>query len=181
MTSYYFDIETTGLDPKENKIITIQYQQLEMFSGRPISDLIILKEWESSEKEILEKFINDTQICGGNDFAFVPTGFNLGFEHNFLKVRTTINGLPEIDILNKPFIDLKAIGVLMNGGQFKGSGLDKLTGKEENGSKIPIYYENKEYEKIVRYIEQETKEFLKFSSWLYEKMPKLLKEFKTYT
>ena len=62
MTSYYLDIETTGFDPKFDKIITIQYQQLDIASGKPIGNLIILKEWESSEKEILKKFIVDTQI-----------------------------------------------------------------------------------------------------------------------
>lgn len=28
MGNYYFDIETTGLDAKTNKIITIQFQEL---------------------------------------------------------------------------------------------------------------------------------------------------------
>ena len=53
MTEYYFDTETTGFDPSEDKIITIQFQELDRFTGKPIGDLKILKEWESSEKEIL--------------------------------------------------------------------------------------------------------------------------------
>jgi len=178
MSSYYLDIETTGLNPKENKIITIQYQQLDMNTGEPIGKLIILKEWESSEKEILNKFISDSKILDENPFRFVPIGFNLGFEHNFLKARTSINGLPEIDILSKPFIDLRAIAILMNKGQFKGSSLDGMTGKKSNGSKLPLLYETKKYGEIIDYIEDETKEFLKFNVWLYKEMPELYNKFK---
>ena len=126
MPTYYLDIETTGLDPKESKIITIQYQQLDMNTGEPIGELIILKEWESSEREMLKKFLLDSRILDEYPFSFVAIGFNLNFEHNFLKQRTIIHKLPEIDILSKPFIDLRAISILMNKGQFKGSGLDNI-------------------------------------------------------
>jgi|SRR3989344_5920599 len=179
MTNYYLDIETTGLDPKESKIITIQFQKLDRYTGKPEGDLVILKEWESSEKEILSDFIEMTGIINAeDDFNFVSTGYNLGFEHNFLKERTKINGLPVIDILNKPFIDLRSIGILMNSGQFKGSGLDKITGKKSDGSNIPNWYLTKEYQKIIDYILNETEEFLFFNSWLYSRMPELLSEFK---
>lgn len=179
MGNYYLDIETTGFDPKCDKILTIQYQKLD-FSGNAIGDLIILKEWESSEKEILTKFIQDTGICSNDKFAFVVIGYNLGFEHKFLKERSVINSLPEIDILSKPFLDLYSIGILMNNGQFKGSGLDNISGKKGNGSTVPIFYENKEYDKIISYIDQETKEFLRLAKWLYEKMPALGNEFKIF-
>lgn len=178
MPSYYLDIETTGLDPKKDKIITIQYQQLDMNTGEPIGDLVILKEWESSEKEMLKQFIIGSRILDPYAFSFVAIGYNLTFEHNFLKERAKINDLIEIDILNNPFIDLRAIGVLMNKGQFKGSGLDKITGKKSSGSGIPLLYENKEYESIINYIIDETKEFLKFNIWLYKEMPKMYEKFK---
>ncbi|KKK91948.1 hypothetical protein LCGC14_2707790, partial [marine sediment metagenome] len=36
MVNYYLDIETTGLDPKTNKIITIQYQRLDSQTGEAV-------------------------------------------------------------------------------------------------------------------------------------------------
>lgn len=176
MAQYYFDIETTGLNPKIDKIITIQLQEINRSTGEKIGNLIILKEWESSEKEILEEFISGSGILGYS-FNFVPVGYNLGFEHNFLIERSSVHGLPKIDIMNNPFIDLRAIGILMNDGEFKGSGLDKITGKKSNGSQLPTWYENKEFDKIIDYIKSEAEEFCKFNIWLRKKMPELLKEF----
>lgn len=178
MASYYLDIETTGLDPKIDKIITIQFQQLDMNTGSPMGELIILKEWESSEKEMLKQFIIKSKILDPYAFSFVAVGYNLTFEHNFLKARAKEHGLPDIDVLTNPFIDLRAIGVLMNKGQFKGSGLDQITGKKNSGSGIPEFYKNKEYDKIIDYIRNETEEFLKFNMWLYNEMPRLHKKFK---
>jgi len=177
MTNFYFDIETTGLNPKKDKIITIQYQKLDRQTGEPISELKILKEWESSEKEIIEKFLIDTKINSDYPFDFIPVGYNLGFINSFLKSKMDLNNLKPIYILGRPFIDLRAIGILMNHGEFKGSGLDQLTHKPKSSNNIPIWYENKEYEKITNHIQLKTKEFIKFNSWLYKKLPSLLEEF----
>jgi hypothetical protein len=177
MGQYYFDIETTGLNPEEDKIISIQIQELDRNTGEKIGDLIVLKEWESSEKEILEEFILGSGIFD-YPFNFIPVGYNLGFEHNFLIKRTEINNLPIIDILNNPFIDLRSIGILMNHGEFKGSGLDHITGKKSDGSVLPEWYKNKEFDKILNYVKEEADEFIKLNVWLYKKMPELLNEFK---
>ena len=178
MGNFYFDIETTGLNSKLNKIITIQYQELDRHTGEAIGELIILKEWESSERDILEEFINKSGISESYAFSFIPTGYNLSFEHNFLKERTALHSFNPIDILSKPFIDLRAFGILMNGGEFKGSGLDKISGKKTNGSSIPQWYQNKEYNRIIAYIKDETKSFIHLNAWLYKKMPRFLEEYK---
>ncbi len=178
MGNFYLDIETTGLDPNKDQIITIQYQELDRSTGQAKGELKILKAWETSEKEILQKFIAESNILDSYPFTFIPVGYNLGFEHNFLKRRTEINGLHPVDILNKPFIDLRFIGIIMNKGEFKGSGLDKITGKASSGVNIPIWYNNKEYDKIISYIKNETEEFIKFNVWLYQKLPNLLIEFR---
>jgi uncharacterized protein YprB with RNaseH-like and TPR domain len=63
MTNYYLDIETTGLYPKVDSIITIQFQELDRFVNAK-GKLIILKSWQSSEKEIVNHFI---QIYRGDN------------------------------------------------------------------------------------------------------------------
>lgn len=178
MPNYYLDIETTGLDPKNDKIITIQFMELGRNTSEKVGNLIILKEWESSEKNIIEKFIKLSKITDSYEFSFVPVGYNLGFEHNFLLERSRINGLTPIDILNRPFIDLRALGVIMNKGEFRGSGLDKITGKKQDGSSVPKWYAERNYSKIIEYIENETEEFVKFSAWVYKELPHLLERFK---
>ena len=61
----------------------------------------------------------------------------------------------------------------MNNGEFRGSGLDKMTGKKHNGSPIPGWYEEEQYEKIEDYVIQETQEFCKFYQWLHKELPEL--------
>lgn len=181
MGNFYLDIETTGLDAKKHKIITIQYQELDRNAGDAKGELVILKEWESSEREIIEKFLQESGITDKYDFAFIPTGYNLNFEHNFFKERTALHSFTPLDMLNKPFLDLRAFGIIMNRGEFKGSSLDKITGKPMNGSQIPVWYENKEYNKIIEYIKVEAREFIKLNVWLYKEMPKFLERFKKET
>ena len=136
MGNYYLDIETTGLDEVENKITTIQYVELERGTGKQLGELTILKEWELGEEGMLKKFIEDSPISNKYDFDFVPVGYNLGFEHKFLLEKSSKYNLFPITVLSRPCIDLHAIGILMNKGEFRGSGLDKLTGKSHSGSPV---------------------------------------------
>ena len=174
--NYYLDIETTGLDPFQNKIITIQYMELERNTAKPVGPLKILKEWESDEKTILTRFISD--FVPENDWAFIPIGFNLQFEHKFLWQRCISNGLKPIDILDGPFLDLKTVGVIMNKGEFKGAALHNLTNKPHGGGNIPQLYAEKKYEEIESYIKRETEEFTTFCTRLYKELPQLLQLFK---
>ena len=169
----YLDIETTGLDPLQSKIITIQYIQLERNTAMPVGPLKILKEWESDEKTILKKFISDSGVGEKYPFAFVPVGYNLEFEHKFFWQRCMSNGLQPVDILNRPFLDLKTVGVIMNRGEFKGASLDKLTNKPQSGSAIPRLYHGKNYGEIERYNKKEAESFCKWLAKLYVRLPKL--------
>ncbi len=178
MANFYLDIETTGLDPKRDRIITIQYQELDRATGKAAGELKILKEWESSEREILNEFVRTSGITDSYAFKFVPVGFNLGFEHNFLKERTAIHSLNPVDILNKPFIDLRPIGIIMNKGEFKGSGLDKITGKPSDGRQVPLWHEKKEYGKIIDYVKTEAREFIRLNVWLHRELPLFLERFR---
>ena len=170
--NYYLDIETTGLDPLHSKIITIQYMELERNTAKPIGPLKILKEWESDEKTILKRFIED--FVPKSQWAFVPIGFNLQFEHSFFWQRCISNGLQPVDIFNGPFLDLKTVAVLMNKGEFKGASLHKMTNKPHGGGNIPQLYGEKKYAEIESYIKNEADEFSKFCIQLYAEMPRLL-------
>ena len=169
----YLDIETTGLDPLQSKIITIQYMELERNTAKPIGPLNILKEWESDEKTILKKFISDSGVADKYPFAFIPVGYNLEFEHKFFWQRCMSNALQPVDILNRPFLDLKTVGVIMNKGEFKGAGLDKLTNKPQSGKNIPRLYDEKNYGEIEKYIKIETESFCEWLAKLYVRLPKL--------
>ena len=178
MPNFYLDIETTGLDERKDRIKTIQFVELDRKTGARTGMLRILKEWESSEKDILQRFIAESKVADPYPFTFVSVGYNLEFEHKFIRERCIQNGLPPIDILNKPFIDLRAFGVLMNKGEFGGSGLDKLTGKPHDGRVIPQWYAEKKWPEIENYIGNETEEFVRLCTWLYKELPPLLERFK---
>jgi hypothetical protein len=106
--------------------------------------------------EILIQFIIQSSITNSYPFSFVSIGYNLQFEHNFFIERCKANGIEPFDIFIKPFIDLKPFGVMMNKGQFKGSGLDKITGKPHGGAIIPQWYSERKYTEIENYIRKET-------------------------
>jgi len=84
MAECYFDMETTGTDFDKDEIITIQWQELDRFTGEPTGELNILKSWESSEKEILGNFIPKLT---GYRWHFVFIGKNLLFDFNMLNQR----------------------------------------------------------------------------------------------
>lgn len=118
MSYYYIDIETTGLDEVKDKIITIQWAKLDSLTGKINGDIHILKEWESSQREIIEKFALQVPVFG-KPFDFVAVGYNLNFEHKFLLEKSS--GQFPILILSHPFIDLHSVVILINNDQFKDS------------------------------------------------------------
>lgn len=163
MPHYYLDIETTGLDPNEDKIITIQYQKIALDSGTPVEPLTILKSWEdkNGEQGIISKII--PLLMSSNPFGFVPVGNNLNFEFGFLANKINQHSNIDIDPVyfhSRPHIDLKPVMILLNGGRFKGYHL--ILNKPTSGANVPIWYKNKQYEKIINYISTEAAVFTGF-------------------
>lgn len=157
MTEYYFDIETLGTDPQDDKIITIQYQKLE--DGQPVEDMVILKEWESSEGDIVKEILDMQLLEPGWDF--VPIGNRLRFDLIFIIEKATQYGLLDWKpgdmkyyFFNKPTMDIAPILVMMNDLKFLGSGVDNFT-KKQKGSIVPVHYNKGEYDEIIKYIEVE--------------------------
>ena len=176
MTEYYFDLETTGLDFKKDKIITIQYQRLDR-RGCADGDLVILKEWESSEKEIISSFLKIFEV--DRDWNFIPIGMNLGFEFCFLhnKVKDILGREISLETLfyKHPYVDIKPILVIANEGKFSGCSLDRFSKKTDSGHEVPVWYSKKEYSKIEKYIENEANAFLELYQIIRTKIPSVIK------
>lgn len=177
MAEYYFDMETTGINFQKDKIITIQWQRVNGFTGEPIGDLQILKEWESSEEEILKKFLPNLKC---KPFDFILVGKNLLFDFTFLNKRLKHHNLGEFDLdcaYQRASIDLKPILVMINKGNFRA--YDRVLDKDGVLAKvnIPQLYKDKKYPEIVKYLEEETKVFLKAYQILKREIPSLAKHF----
>jgi len=184
MTDYYFDIETVpkdpndsnekaSLNPRTGKIATIQYQKLDSRTGTPEEELKILMEWESSEREILEKF---KPLITGYAWDFIPVGYSLNFEYGFLKCKLKEYFNIEFHaeaFLERPKHDLHIIGVILNDGNFKGATLDSFTDKLHGGLYVPLWYKKQEYDKIEGYIRMEAESFLTFWQKLKKELPRL--------
>ena len=185
LADYYFDIETVhkdakdpnpkaNLNPTTGKIATIQYRKLDTRTGHPLEDLTILKEWGgSSERKILELF---KPLITGNPWDFIPLGYNLKFEFEFLRQKFKDYfdvDFSADDFMERPKNDLKLIGVILNDGIFKGATLDSFTDKEHGGFKVPVWYREKEYDRIIDYVRKEADAFLTFWQRLKKELPYL--------
>ena len=166
MPEYYFDVETTGFNPFEDKIITIQYRRL----SEPKGELHILKEWESSEEKILRDFL--PLLKTENPFDFILVGNNLLFDFMFISHGAERHHLGRFGIEHfhdRVVLDIKPILVMINEGKFRG--YQNLLGKPE--ADIPQLYKNKSYQEIVAYIQNEADSFIRGYEILKSKMPSL--------
>jgi hypothetical protein len=158
VTEYYFDIETEGEDPIQDRIITIQFQQLE--DGEPVGNFNILVEWEWGEKEILRSIIDRGLLDVGWDI--IPVGNRLSFDITFIVERAEKHKLISWEpsqlkyyFFKKPMLDLWPILVLMNRGRFEGSSLVTFTSKKDWSSLVPSLYRKGDYKAILTYIQEE--------------------------
>jgi len=104
MPNFYLDIETTGLDPGNSEIITIQFGLLDRYTAKPVHPLIILKRWQLSEDELLKQFLLMSKITSVNKWAFIPIGYNLLFENYFLNAKCVEYGLDPPNLVSKPLL-----------------------------------------------------------------------------
>ncbi|MFH1199842.1 MAG: hypothetical protein V1708_02125 [Candidatus Micrarchaeota archaeon] len=161
-----------------DRIITIQFQELHRNTGVPIGRLEILKEWEYSEKQILDEFIRVSKAFDPYPFTFTPVGYDLNFVHNFLLERCRRNGIPPIHLLKKPFIDLRAFGIIINRGEFKYSGIDRITKKPVDEDAMRKWHSKREYNQVVKYVEREADALTDFCAWLYKELPDFLRRYR---
>jgi len=186
MSDYYLDIETYAKESKPNfakdEIITITYQQMDSRSGQVKGPLNILKSWESSEEDILQKFhIIFNPFDKSRCWEFIPIGFNLKFDfatllYRWRKIGVEVN--PITLFAQQPAIDINAIVIMFNGGEFKGAKLENYSEKKQNGSVIAELYENKDYQAIEKYITEETGGFLGLYQLIARTFPNFWQEMK---
>ncbi len=156
----------------------MQFQRLDNRTGEKEGDWTILKSWESSEKDILERFYS---IFSPEDvWKFVPVGCNLSFDFFSLLYRWRKIGIevkPKILFSEHPYIDIKSILVIFNEGSFKGATLEKFIGKRDSGLRVSEWYAEKDYAAIQEYVEDEADRFIKLYQFLAQKMPGIWREF----
>ena len=159
-------------DSTRNKIITIQYQQLDGDTGKPEDELKILKEWESSEEEIVKTFAKDMDL---NDpfwwWNFRPVGNNLYFEWAHLTPKLKKHCGVNFDFTKLAHnMELTPTAILINHGVKKGS--TKMFGKEGKAVNMKNWYYNKDYDSIENYIKEETEDFVNRFQEIYEYLKK---------
>lgn len=184
MPEYYFDIETVpleqyrseekaGTDPCKAKIVTIQYQRLDSRTGRPLGKLEILKEWDSSEKAIIEQFRKI--YLSGNVWDFIPVGNNLAFESRFMKYKLKQHcNLEGLRLGHRPLIDLRHVLIIANGGSFKG--YQRFLGKSGLAKDMASWYYAKNYSAIEDYITKEIEDLVKVYVLLKARLPMIIEQ-----
>ena len=185
MGHLFLDIETyssqkdadSSLNPykEEAKVILIAYNYYDSFKPpkkEEIKPPVFLKEWESTEKGILEKFYAFLKETKSKDKYLKITGFNVTkFDLPYLFGRMKLHSIASEqelhDLLFRPFgIDLFQLSAIISQKtkQFEQlwginhkdtTAFFKLQEKEATGLDCTKYYDSKEYNKIIQYSTQE--------------------------
>jgi hypothetical protein len=155
---YYFDLETTGDDPQQDRIVTVQYQPLadDLSAVGPFQ---VIAEWEWGERQVVQMALEKGVLEPTWDF--VPVGNRLRFDLTFLLERATKWKLIDWDLAKlkyfwytKPYVDLGPILVMLNRGSLAGSALHNFSDKE-SGAKVPKMYHQGLYTEIIDYVTRE--------------------------
>jgi len=154
MIRIFFDIETYSPDEHGpslcDKVISIAYKIGD-------SDVVVLKEWELGEKEVLTRFLD---VIQSQDRPNIIGHNILRFDIPVIVCRSVENGLGRLEeiysVFREPYgIDLLQCLLPSNRMYFRGLGLASCAERlgislaSENGSSIQVLYERGEYEKIV--------------------------------
>src|SRR5437899_8882082 len=122
---YYLDVETTGDDPQQDRIVTVQYQAL-ADDLTPTGLFQVIAEWAWGEKQVIQTVLDKGVLEPTWDF--VPLGNRLRFDLTFLIERATKWKLIEWDMpklkyfwFTKPYLDLAPVLVMLNRGPLSGS------------------------------------------------------------
>lgn len=155
MSITFFDVETTGLDPFQSKIITIQIRR----NGKTT----IFKEWELGEPEMIESFFDFVKEIRRREEIFI--GYNiLKFDVPFLVQR--LHGLEIFDkqkwkILchELRWVDLYQLLSDAYYTFYRFGDWFKLAGMQTRvpGRDIPRLYARKKFDKIIEHVEVEMK------------------------
>jgi uncharacterized protein YprB with RNaseH-like and TPR domain len=151
----YLDIETfseDGFRSDGTKIISIQYRD---FDG----NTKLLKEWESSEKNILERFLSDLKMMKRNEFLILVGHNILRFDIPMIVRRMVANGIDGQGNLEDFFYNIAAVDTLQcmlpfNDMRFKGLGADEVSKKlgisepEHRNTEVESFYRRKDFGKI---------------------------------
>jgi hypothetical protein len=174
MPAYYFAVEgyKTGetTDPATDKLITLQYQKIDLTTGEPLDKLVILKEWKSSEQEIVTSFCNEFFKPGTPVTQFIPVGLNLDYAYEMLVALFRKYNLPLLTshelYYQRPRFDLKPLIVLLNDGRFAGASLNSFSLKPGEDRHMEKWYDKKDFDRIEHYVRDEAGRFLKVLQYL---------------
>lgn len=185
MGHLFLDIETyksnknpdSSLCPyyTESRIIVISYSYYPTFKPPQMNEIkkpTFLKEWESSEKDILQHFYQTLKNILKNDKYLKFYGFNITtFDLPYLFGRMKINNIAgETELYNLFFrtfaIDMYYLSTIISNetikreqlwglNQKKVSEFFKLKVKEGTGDMLSQFYNKKEFEKIMKYCTEE--------------------------
>lgn len=151
----YMDIETfseNGFRSGGTKIISIQYRDYD-------GNLKFLKEWESSEKDILQKFLTDLKIMKKDNFLILVGHNILRFDIPTIIRRMVAHGIDAVDSLEDFFHNIAVVDTMQcmlpfNSMKFRGLGAHDIAEKlgiekpSFRNTEIESFYRNREFRKI---------------------------------
>lgn len=174
MPAYYFAIEgiKTGerSDPATDRLVTLQYQKIDLTTGESLEPLVIHREWKSSEQEIVTSFYAEFFRSGTPVAHFIPVGLNLDYAYEMLVALFRKYGLPPLTShelwYQRPRFDLRPIVILLNDGRFAGASLDAFSLKKGEDRHMEKWYDKQDYSRIEHYVREEAQRFLKVLQYL---------------